>query len=451
MSKLRLAVFVFCVAFLVTNNGAWADAAADSKIEALQKENELLKQRTQKLEQEMAELKQMIAGSAPTQSQPIVQTPPVKLTEDDYKKIIELTEAKKGKTSVWSNLDAQLYGFARLDTLYDTEGIVDAGGGSIAKWVSPDSADNSDHFKMTGRVTRFGLNISGPEDNGLKTSGKIEVDFAGDSTQETSNVIRMRQAYLKMDWKEHNFSLLAGQAWDLVSPLNPSTLDFGVLWWTGNLGLRRPQLRATQLIDLGQDSTMSLAAAITRSIGGISDESGARAGIPALQGRVGLTTNDVKMGISGHWGREENNTAPGVGDYNTWSVNGDLSLPLGDGITLMGECFLGENLSMLAGGIGQGVNTTGLNEIQSQGGWLGLKMKPSDKWTLNTGYGIDSVNSDDVNSGDRTQNQTIFGNAIYALNKNTSVALEAAYRRTAYKAGSDADALRLQSVFTYKF
>jgi hypothetical protein len=200
---------------------------------------------------------------------------------------------------------------------------------------------------------------------------------------------------------------------------------------------------------------MSLAGALTRSIGGTSDDSGANAGIPAIQGRVGLIMDKVKMGVSGHWGREENRsgaTYP-VGNYNTWSLNGDLSVPLNDELSLMGECYFGENLSMFTGGIGQGVNTANGNEIQSHGGWLGLRMKPNADWTFNTGYGIDSVNADDLsgNATTRKQNQTIFGNVIYNLNKNTCVGLEAQYRRTAYQGASDEDALRLQSMFMYKF
>lgn len=58
-------------------------------------------------------------------------------------------------------------------------------------------------------TTRLGLNITGPEFLGAKTSAKIESDFAGFGTSNT--VLRIRQAYAKMDWERH--SILAGQAW----------------------------------------------------------------------------------------------------------------------------------------------------------------------------------------------------------------------------------------------
>lgn len=58
-------------------------------------------------------------------------------------------------------------------------------------------------------TTRLGLNITGPEFLGAKTSAKIEADFCGFGTSNT--VLRLRQAYAKMDWEKH--SLLVGQAW----------------------------------------------------------------------------------------------------------------------------------------------------------------------------------------------------------------------------------------------
>lgn len=58
-------------------------------------------------------------------------------------------------------------------------------------------------------TTRLGLNITGPDFLGAKTSAKIESDFAGFGTSNT--VLRIRQAYAKMDWEKDN--LLVGQAW----------------------------------------------------------------------------------------------------------------------------------------------------------------------------------------------------------------------------------------------
>ena len=66
-----------------------------------------------------------------------------------------------------------------------------------------------DNIMLLSITTRLGLNVSGLEFLGSKTSAKIEADFAGFGTSNT--VLRIRQAYAKMDW-EHS-KVLVGQAW----------------------------------------------------------------------------------------------------------------------------------------------------------------------------------------------------------------------------------------------
>lgn len=72
-------------------------------------------------------------------------------------------------------------------------------------------------------------------------SGKLETDFENGGS-ESRQIIRIRHAYLRMGWKD--FSLLAGQTWDIVSPLFPTVNNDTLQWNAGNVGDRRPQLRA---------------------------------------------------------------------------------------------------------------------------------------------------------------------------------------------------------------
>jgi hypothetical protein len=61
------------------------------------------------------------------------------------------------------------------------------------------------------------------------------------------------------------------------------------------------------------------------------------------------------------------------------------------------------------------------------------------------------VKQDDVNTGDRTLNRCIFGNAIYALNEHVDVGFELSHWKTDYKGSPSADDLRFQASFKYKF
>ncbi len=436
--------------------------AAD--MDSLQQENVDLKQRVEKLESQVERLVQLLESKPPAATATANQDLYQGLDDESLKKLAKMVAEQDtgGKKPILSSLNMDVYGFIRLDAAYDDSSVSDGAGGAYLKWADSESTNsNDDQFTMTARTSRIGVNISGPENNGLRTSGKLEVDFDGGGS-ETSNNVRMRQAYLNMDWKESNFSLLAGQAWDVVSPLNPPTVDFGVLWWSGNMGLRRPQIRATKGFDLGNGNKMTVVGAIARNMGRSTTwdaanvkDSGEDSGTPQFQGRLGFVMGKTKFGFSGHYAQEEYDlNATGKNrDFDSWSANVDLVQPINDWLTIKGEAFTGENLNQLAGGIGQGVTApdTTHKEVESKGGWLALCMKPYDKWTFNVGYGIDDPDDDDLATGGRTKNEAIFGNAIYALNKNTDIGFEVQNRKTEYKDASDGDDLRVQAMFRYKF
>ena len=63
---------------------------------------------------------------------------------------------------------------------------------------------------MLAITARLGLRINGPDMLGAKTSAYIEGDFTG-STNATINTLRLRHAYIDMNWTHHR--LLAGQFW----------------------------------------------------------------------------------------------------------------------------------------------------------------------------------------------------------------------------------------------
>lgn len=72
--------------------------------------------------------------------------------------------------------------------------------------------DINDGWKadMLAITARLGLRINGPEMLGAKTSGYIEGDFTG-ATNDNINTLRLRHAYIDMDWGHHR--LLMGQYW----------------------------------------------------------------------------------------------------------------------------------------------------------------------------------------------------------------------------------------------
>ena len=462
------------VALLVpASRSCWADNTSDSA-----RKNAELQRRVERLEKELEELKKIVLQQAAAQgAEPAKAEPPKtepkpeavpRLGEADLQKIAEMVQKEAAKKKpVWSGVDIQLYGYIKADASYDTSRIWP---GNYVLYVDSEKDNrDDDEFNLTANQTRFGFKITGPDDDLVKTSGLVEGDFYGSYAEENKAKIQLRHAYLKLDWPDDKFSILAGQASDTMSPLFPDTLNYTVLWDAGNIGYRRPQIRLTKGFPVGTDTELQLEGAIARTIGRsstlsptVTSESGEDAGYPTLQGRASVTLpwvgfKPMTVGLSGHCGREEYDTAlSGTNKkFESWSVNLDLTGPINKWLSVKGELFTGENLNTYFGGIGQGVyinTSTGVyNEIAAKGGWVGASLGPWDKWRFNIGAGMDDVDSSDINPGDRTMNRSVFGNIIYSVNKNTEIGLELSHWRTDYYGHGDADSMRAQTSLIYKF
>jgi hypothetical protein len=250
--------------------------------------------------------------------------------------------------------------------------------------------------------------------------------------------------------------------------LLPSTLNYSVQWWAGNIGYRRPQIRLTKTHAFDERTELKLQGALARTIGLGGDnfahtpgDAGEDAGFPGVQARVGLTFplleyKPTTLGVSGHWAKEELDITDSGDSKNldSWSLNLDLVQPVNHWLVVKGELFTGENLNAYLGGIGQGINTTTFKEIGSTGGWLAANLGPWDNWRFTLGVSAEDVDGGDLTgiSGDKRQyNRCVFGNAIYSINKSTDVGLELAQWRTKYDGQDDGDSFRAQMAFIYKF
>ncbi|MBP7050630.1 MAG: hypothetical protein KBE65_06420 [Phycisphaerae bacterium] len=363
------------------------------------------------------------------------------------------------KKSLWSNLDIQLYGYVKGDASRDSSRTST---GNFVLYVDSEATKKNDaEFNLTANQTRLGLNISGPESETMKASGKIEIDFFGNYADENKAKLQMRHAYLTLLWPKSDFSLLAGQTWDVVSPLSPNTLNYSVMWDAGNTGYRRPQFRLTKSLALNEKTSLKFEAAVARTIGrtdAANSETGEDAGLPTAQGRVSvafplLGPKPTVIGLGGHSGREEYDLdATGRNtDFDTWMVCLDATIPVCKKLTLLGELFSGENLNAYYGGINQGVNTGSLKEIRSKGGWIAASLGPWSQWAFNLGAGVDDVNADDVAAGARTLNSSIFANVLYSWTRNAQAGFELSRWNTHYSGDGDADDIRAQLSFIYSF
>ncbi len=356
------------------------------------------------------------------------------------------------------------YGYVKLDAIYDTHRVA---AGDLMFYVLPhqDGVDD-DEFRMTARETRIGLNINVSETGPIQTSGKIEVDFYGAGGSDNAANLRLRLAYLDLTMP-HGFSVRAGQDWETFITIIPRIVNFSYLADAGALGIRRPQLRATQEIKLDEKTKLTAKLAAARTIGqdidGGGEDDGVDSGLPTGQGNLILerplwTEKAARVSVSGHIGRETcDKVVEGVicenddKDYDTWSVIGSLYLPLCKLAAVQGCVWQGENLDTYYGGIGQGINKTLATAIAAKGGFAQLLLDLTSRLNLNVGYGLDDPDEADLNAKDRSKNELIFSSLFFKLTRDATLALEYSNLRTSYKDADKAENNRIQGAIIYYF
>ena len=343
-------------------------------------------------------------------------------------------------------------GYFKGDFVYDQTRV---NSGNYALYVTaPDNltAPDNDVSSVTARESRFGLDFAWMEDE-FQTDARFEFDFYGLgvsplnlTSQENKAAPMLRHAYAQIT--KGRWSLLAGQTSDIISPLVPKTVNYTVCWDQGNIGYRRPQFRVSTWATLLDHGKVSAAAGIFRTLGGDLDgdkiDDGADAGVPTVEGRLALSAKTrekgtMELGVSGHYGTEEYQSAGETKKIESWSGNVDLRFTPCDRWELTGEFFVGENLGAYYGGVGQTVNLLG-NEIAARGGWVELSFKPIERLSLNAGYGFDDPDDDDFRipvGTDETRsfigkNSNVFGSVMYGVTSTVTAMVEVSQLATTY-------------------
>jgi len=412
---------------------------------------EPIEQRIASLEKELAELKALVKAQSATSSASQTAAAPQTASKPEV--------SSPATVTVSSGAKLQFYGFARFDASYDTGRITP---GNIALYAPSERTVNDDaEWNLTANATRIGMNLYGPDTETMKLTGNIEFDFLSYVGAENNSSPRLRHGYLKAYWPTSDFSIIAGQTWDVNGSLIPFVDDPAIMWDAGNIGGRHPQLRLTKGFKSGEKSRVEVAVAAARTIGETNAsgaDSGKDAAMPSIQGRLALSTpllvsgKPASIAVSGHYGQEEWDTAAD-GTHETldsWSCVLELSLPLSDKLLFASELFTGENLDDYWGGIGQGRN--GVTAIRSRGGWAALRYAASPETTLSIGAGMDDPNDDDVLSiTGRTLNETQFISVTHRITPNFILGSQLSRWRTDYKDAKEGDAVRAQTSVTYSF
>lgn len=371
----------------------------------------------------------------------------------------------------------KFYGFVRLDIIYDDSKTDNAQIPFyvLSEDVSAGGRQDDSVYTMHPRLSRLGMDFKGSEMPYLfngRVAGKFEMDFQNrvpnvsdpNSGVESRAFPRIRHMFLKLSWD--NFFVMGGQNWDIISPLIPSVSNDTLMWNAGNTGDRRSQLRiGYETQNLSFVGGAALTGAVDRKdLDGNSVRDGEDSSVPHLQGRVGLSfaapwAGD-KKGRIGIWGAylwEEANTNKYTGNI----IGADITLPVTKRLALRGELWLGQNLSDLRGGIGQGVNTTTKSEIRSSGGWIELLYSfPAN--SVAAGYTVDDPNDNDLPGSStiastgttvdgRTKNQTCYIGYRFKPGGGVEIGIDYMYWQTDYNTLRSGIDNRINMVFQYNF
>ena len=178
------------------------------------------------LRAEVAELKALMQQQQQVQQQQAVQIQQVKAQPAPVKAESPLSSFKSK-----SGADINLYGFVRGDANYIIEGADD----DFNKVASSDGK-TKDKLRATAKTTRLGLDFNTNVAGDNKLGGKVEVDFAG-STTDSNGALRIRHAYLT-----YNNWLFGQTTSNFLSNHAPEMIDFATNVG-GGTAARIPQVR----------------------------------------------------------------------------------------------------------------------------------------------------------------------------------------------------------------
>ena len=144
----------------------------------------------------------------------MAQTQETEKTEAQSKEPVSKNESKTKRVINEIKSHVKFYGFVRNFFYYNSRENLETSGGLIElipldKEVNPlgEDLNNQANSRYLAMTTRVGMNITGPDVWGAKTSGNIEFDFNGYGDQ--NSLFRIRHAFFRLDWTHH--ALILGQ------------------------------------------------------------------------------------------------------------------------------------------------------------------------------------------------------------------------------------------------
>lgn len=352
--------------------------------------------------------------------------------------------------------DVSFYGFVRVDAIFDDSRPNAFQTPTLIRSEAA-GAENRSNFTFHPRLTRIGMNYRAPAPldslGSARLTGRIEMDFQNGG-RESRAIPRYRHAFFQLGWGPQ--SLIAGQNWDIISPLFPTVNADTLMWNAGNLGDRRVQLRYSYEPSSGFNLRAGLG--LTGAVDGQdADANGVLDGeastMPNFQGRLGYNAPNGKvlLGLWSHYAQSQTDTAVGgKTDFDSYSYGGDFEFRFTPQVNLKSEIWAGSHLSDFRGGIGQSFHTGTGKEIDSRGGWVELGLRAG-RYGFSTGYTMDDPKNGHVASGAATENRAWYVTNQFRLAPPLTFGMDYLYWTTHFKGLNKGTDNRFNLYFIYGF
>src|SRR5262245_26214555 len=392
-------------------------ALAQDPVAAMRQELAELRAQVQQLRAEVDALK----GTSPAQ--------PAATVEMLQTQVAELAQTKVESTT---RLPLKIFGTVHAGVFANSANANWLDNPNLVGPTPPDG--HAGTMSASLRQTRVGLAADGPTLGSVRTNAVVARDFFGGipgfQTGQVMGLPRLLVAFARIEG-EHT-ALEVGQDHMILAPRDPTSLAayaFPLLFRSGNLYLRTPQVRIEQSFA----SRLRATAGIVAPIGGdLTDTNyvfvppalgGERSQRPGVQGRFAYTTGEagsprlVDIGVSGHvgWERRVDDLA------RSWATAIDFAARR-DVIGVAGELFTGDNIDAFGGALGL--------DARSAGGWGELQLFPTTRLSFATGFGLDDLQEANRFSLARRQNQSVYGNVMFSLTPEVQASFEYRWLKT---------------------
>jgi hypothetical protein len=312
-------------------------------------------------------------------------------------------------------------------------------------FLTPDSPFGFDQetFDAHARQTNLFALFTGPEVCGLQSGGMIWANLYNDALIVDRYGLLPIVAFgeLKDDYSRY----AAGLQLDIFNPLNPTVLPFSYLLSSGNTGAYRGQMRWERYFHTSSDSQITLIGGIGEPIPTtvsndfeLSEDNGwpnlegrAALGLGPLMGEGLLRRRPFEVGVSGVVGQIRTTQIAVREVADVWGIGGDARWAITRCCGVQGEVYAGQTLGTYGGAVMQNINSVTFEGIESAGWWAEFYYYwVPDCLHSHFGYGMDDPRDEDLAAGQIEQNQTVFANVIWDVNKHLRFAVEFTYRDT---------------------